>query len=279
MDANTFTCDVCNKVLAKSSKSKHLRSGEHLRNLGESSTIRQDGRPPADLTDWTCDLCGGLPMKLSSKSGHLKSKKHSTKVIPTKQPTVEIKPVKPVIVESNDNFHVVKDAFKGFCKTYMINIKPNIIDPFEYLENIKPHMAEIILQELREKTNIKVQGSMNVEFSKTTTDGDEVKEVTIQPWFNLRSQAILHESDISGTVNTIIQDLGEKKQTFEKEGSCWLFNEILSIYININKYNPLRASSYIDLPKKVKDTKAILNIQNDDNKCFMWSILASLHMS
>ena len=96
---------------------------------------------------------------------------------------------------------------------------------------------------------------MNVEFSKTTTDGDEVKEVTIQPWFNLKSRAILHESDISAMVNIIVQELGEKMQTFEKEGSCWLFIEILSIYININKYNPLRASSYIDLPKKVKTLK------------------------
>ena len=92
----------------------------------------------------------------------------------------------------------------------MINIKRNIFDPFEYLENIKPHMAEVILQELCEKTNIKVQGSMNIEFSKTTTDGDEVKEVTNQPWFNLKSQAILHESDISGMVNKIVEELEKK---------------------------------------------------------------------
>ena len=43
------------------------------------------------------------------------------------------------------------------------------------------------------------------------------------------------------------------------------------------KYKPLKGSQYIDLPKKIKYTRAVLNIQNNDNKCFLWSILVSLH--
>lgn len=36
-------------------------------------------------------------------------------------------------------------------------------------------------------------------------------------------------------------------------------------------------SSFIELPKKISDKKAVVNIQNNDHKCFLWSILASLH--
>jgi hypothetical protein len=43
------------------------------------------------------------------------------------------------------------------------------------------------------------------------------------------------------------------------------------------KYTPLKASSYIPLSKKLKTKKAIVNIKNSDNKCFMWSILAGIH--
>ena len=43
------------------------------------------------------------------------------------------------------------------------------------------------------------------------------------------------------------------------------------------KYTPLKASSYIPLPKKLKTKKAIVNMKNSDNKCFMWSILAGIH--
>jgi hypothetical protein len=43
------------------------------------------------------------------------------------------------------------------------------------------------------------------------------------------------------------------------------------------RYNPLKCSSYIPLPKKLKTKKAIINVKNTHNKCFMWSILAALH--
>jgi len=43
--------------------------------------------------------------------------------------------------------------------------------------------------------------------------------------------------------------------------------------------NPLiRAGSYIDAQKLIKDKHAIINVQNeDDNECFKWSILAALY--
>ncbi|CAH3157887.1 unnamed protein product, partial [Porites evermanni] len=42
-------------------------------------------------------------------------------------------------------------------------------------------------------------------------------------------------------------------------------------------YQPLGGSSYIELPKDVYDTKAIVNVKNDDQECFKWSVLAALH--
>jgi hypothetical protein len=35
----------------------------------------------------------------------------------------------------------------------------------------------------------------------------------------------------------------------------------------------------MQIPKFLKDTKAIINIQNTDNKCFLWSVLRSIHMN
>ena len=36
----------------------------------------------------------------------------------------------------------------------------------------------------------------------------------------------------------------------------------------------IRASSYCKLPKSFCNSKSIVNIQNSDNYCFLWSILA-----
>ena len=40
------------------------------------------------------------------------------------------------------------------------------------------------------------------------------------------------------------------------------------------KYHDIRASSYCKLPKSFCNSKSIVNIQNNDNYCFLWSILA-----
>ena len=47
--------------------------------------------------------------------------------------------------------------------------------------------------------------------------------------------------------------------------------------MNIANYEPLQASSYIPTPKIFEGKFAILNIQNNDEKCFLWSVLAHLH--
>ena len=43
------------------------------------------------------------------------------------------------------------------------------------------------------------------------------------------------------------------------------------------KYDPIRASSYLPLSKELKAKQGCFKIQNNDEKCFLRSILASLH--
>lgn len=38
------------------------------------------------------------------------------------------------------------------------------------------------------------------------------------------------------------------------------------------KYNPQRPASYIELPEKIKNKTAVINVKNNDNFCFLYSI-------
>ena len=42
-------------------------------------------------------------------------------------------------------------------------------------------------------------------------------------------------------------------------------------------YQPLRGNSYIPLPDKLKNKKAIINPRNKDNECFKWCITRALN--
>jgi len=54
-------------------------------------------------------------------------------------------------------------------------------------------------------------------------------------------------------------------------------SRILNLIINVNKYNPLHAGCYIELPREIKLKKAVINVQSTDSACFAWSMVAALH--
>ena len=48
-------------------------------------------------------------------------------------------------------------------------------------------------------------------------------------------------------------------------------------HLLFGNYKPLKGGSYIPLPDFMKKKNAILNIENKDDKCFLWCILRYLH--
>ena len=53
-------------------------------------------------------------------------------------------------------------------------------------------------------------------------------------------------------------------------GFGWIIEEIHNQYLNVSSYNPLIGSTYIKFPNELKHSrKGLINIQNDDNKCFL----------
>ena len=50
-------------------------------------------------------------------------------------------------------------------------------------------------------------------------------------------------------------------------------------YLNVSSYSPLIGSTYIELPDELKNSrKGLINIQNDDNKCFLWCHIRHLNL-
>ena len=59
--------------------------------------------------------------------------------------------------------------------------------------------------------------------------------------------------------------------TWQGEGSGWIIEQVQDIHININSYDPLAGSSYIQLPAPLRNSmKDLINIKNKDIECFKW---------
>ncbi|CAH3194263.1 unnamed protein product [Porites evermanni] len=85
----------------------------------------------------------------------------------------------------------------------------------------------------------------------------------------------------STDVNKLI-DLCHKKilndiDAYQENGSGWYFNEVVQLEIHTVEFNPAKGSTYIPLPDWISNKKAIVNIKNKDEKCFLWCILRYLY--
>ena len=74
------------------------------------------------------------------------------------------------------------------------------------------------------------------------------------------------------------QNILNKIAQWISEGSGWTVKSVDSHYMNIAKYEPMKGSSYIQLPQELRNSaKGLLNMKNDDNECFRWCHIRHLN--
>ena len=86
------------------------------------------------------------------------------------------------------------------------------------------------------------------------------------------------ENEIYTTMtDTILERIANLINGSSGGGSGWIFYKIIKLELHTASYIPLRGNTWIPLPKELADKKAIINMKNKDNKCFMWCIKRALN--
>ena len=107
-------------------------------------------------------------------------------------------------------------------------------------------------------------------FYKINEEDQRNNEIVL--YINLNINHNLTESDIDHI--DVRSQLEHHIQNQEMRESGWIFDKINSMKKSFYKTRELNATSYVKIRLR---SSAILNIQNNDKYCFIWSILASLH--
>ena len=79
---------------------------------------------------------------------------------------------------------------------------------------------------------------------------------------------ITQSRNIYEIIENVREEFDVKIAGFESLGSGWALDCCDRLDLRIGVYNPLAGRCHIDLPKQLKNKKAILNIESNDNKCF-----------
>lgn len=106
-----------------------------------------------------------------------------------------------------------------------------------------------------------------------TYDKKYFKEI----YFNSEIEVLTSINKIDFIINNIIIKFMKNLEEMQKSGSGGVFAGIIKAEVKISKSKNILGGSYVELPLKIKNKQACVNIKNDDNKCFLWSLLAYKH--
>ena len=88
---------------------------------------------------------------------------------------------------------------------------------------------------------------------------------------------VYDSSDVHDALNSTYENLVSAIEDFQQRGSGWSLEKLIALDLHLLEFDPHRATSYIPLPTCIQNRKAVINIKNKDEKCFLWSGIAGLY--
>ena len=104
-----------------------------------------------------------------------------------------------------------------------------------------------------------------------------VKLVAKEAAFHSKTQVNLESTNSNELFSKMKETVLESLAKFQRQGSNWRSHSVLSLDLHTVRYEPLGGSSYIPLPAFLAAKKAIINLKNDDDECFKWTITRALN--
>lgn len=151
-----------------------------------------------------------------------------------------------------------------------IDIRDFLTDSF----NIFDHEITRII---KDHFIVKLSACFVAVFEKSVQGECELKEKQ-SIYIQTRSEIIdLDTNLVEFYNNEIVKYVLSQIDEVVMEGSGFSLSEINELVIQVNRYEPFRASSYIELSKNLMMKKAIVNVNNHDEMCFKWAILSALY--
>ena len=169
----------------------------------------------------------------------------------TKKPSERPVPEKRTIISQ------VEKALKGYTQSFDVELRDKK-DPLLQLQKSRRAVEYLFNNLLVQTKGFKFVETLQVKFIKYSND----KKILKNGYFNSTTDLIINETDIKLAIQASQQQILNKIAQWISEGSGWTILSIENHYINIVNYNPLKGSSYIELPQELRNSaKGLINMK------------------
>ena len=196
------------------------------------------------------------------------------KEIPKDTPDYLRKALERALYEHEQGIEIEKSALDKFAAKYIFEGIPGIRPP-EYFNRVFTTVEGM----LKNNRNVKFKMVLVCLFERISvkTDKGVEKLEEYEAFFSASNYKNLKSTNIEKLLKKGFGKILKDVEEFNLNSSNWVFKEVLRLEVHTVEYNPIKGSSYIDLPQWIKNKQAIINIKNRDDKCFIWSILRYLY--
>ncbi|KAL0895313.1 hypothetical protein ABMA27_011457 [Loxostege sticticalis] len=240
-------------IIENEKKRKHADEEPSTSNNLQPSTPSSSSEE--DLAE--CDVCN-IKVKKRYLTNHYRSNLHKTNALR--------------IHHQFPNVQLLETAFGKRIHTYRVKpLDENSLLFDLFFSSIRDILITLIKDSIVLLKNCKVNFILHAKFIHQS------KELINTFDFQTKNYILNQSDDIDDFLTKLQETLDQKISEFEKKDSGWTVQNILNIDVNVNKFNPLNGSSYIDLPHDIKNKKAVINVKNSDFQCFKWALLSALY--
>ena len=179
-------------------------------------------------------------------------------------------PTKPIVEFIQiDN----RQAFVDFHQDALFEVHPpNINDLSHFLLAMVDKVRPMLQASLAEK-GVVFWVAVQVAYTHPTKE-----LIDMAPkYLNTGRRTLFHAKDIEEKLDEVVQTILLRNAHFIRDNSGLVLANILRMHYKADEYLPLVGRAYQELPRFLTRKEAIINVQNQDDRCFGYAILSALH--
>ena len=156
---------------------------------------------------------------------------------------------------------IEKKALKNNVKLFEVITSFYRKDPRKLFSLTQNDVTLKLAQLLERKGPFKFSVTARVNLKKSITENGQDLLTFREPYFNSSTFTIMNSDEIEEALERAAEEILNKIAIWISEGSGWVIENIISHFINIVSYFPLRGTSYLPLPEELRNSqKGLINI-------------------
>ena len=187
--------------------------------------------------------------------------------------TFKVKEAEPD--EELEEFHVgyKKTALDFLEEMDLLTSRPQH-DFIHYLKSLRQYLQTEIATMMETLKGVIFWVSIQVRYTHPTR---ELNEHESTAYLHSAKQMLFDRDELEIRLDHVIDVLSNCNANYHRHASGLVLDEILKTRFKVAKYDKMIGEGYSKLPKYLIGKRAIINVKNDDKRCFGYAILSALH--